>query len=248
MFRFESRKQLSQLLPVQALNKLLASMRKAAQARRALHFYSQFIRPGDLCFDIGANTGDRTKTFLELGATVVAVEPQEACIPLLQRLSKTARLYIIQKGVSDSVREELFYICEDAPTISTFSREWQTGRFAGWTWNERKLIPTTTLDALISEFGLPTFCKIDVEGFEQSVLRGLSQPLPFISFEFVREFIEQADSCIDHLVALGYKYFNYSNGESLTLSCQTWVKPEQLKRELRSSADAFSWGDVYAKH
>ncbi len=39
-------------------------------------FYSQFIRPGDLVFDIGANRGDRTEVFVQMGARVVAAEPQ----------------------------------------------------------------------------------------------------------------------------------------------------------------------------
>ncbi|MGZ4882135.1 MAG: FkbM family methyltransferase [Halobacteriota archaeon] len=216
--------------------------------RRALSFFSQFISPGDLCFDIGANRGYKTKIFLELGANVVAVEPQEACIPYLERLSTIAPLHIIPKGVGDSEGKELFYICKDTHTISTCSEEWQTGRFAAWKWNERKLIPVTTLDTLISEFGVPTFCKIDVEGFENRVLQGLSQPLPYISFEFTKEFIDQTDFCIDYLVALGHRYFNYTKGDSMALSCQTWITPEELKRELHSTKDPLSQGDVYVKH
>src|SRR6186997_854417 len=33
-------------------------------------FYKQFLSPGNLCFDIGANIGNRTRVFLQLGATV----------------------------------------------------------------------------------------------------------------------------------------------------------------------------------
>jgi len=42
-----------------------------------------------------------------------------------------------------------------------------------------------TLDAAtIETFGKPFYCKIDVEGWELDVLKGLSQPIPLISFEF----------------------------------------------------------------
>ena len=105
--------------------------------------------------------------------------------------------------------------------------------------NTRKEMPMTTLDFWLANLELRNPVRYRYGGFEHSVLRGLSQPLPFISTEFTSEFIKQVDSCLDLLVALGYRQFNYSNEESLTLSCQTWVTPKQLKRELRSSADAF---------
>ncbi len=38
--------------------------------------YGQFVRPGDLVFDIGAHVGDRVSSFRRLGARVLAVEPQ----------------------------------------------------------------------------------------------------------------------------------------------------------------------------
>ena len=40
------------------------------------NLYRQFINPGELVFDIGANTGSRSKVFMGLGARVVAVEPR----------------------------------------------------------------------------------------------------------------------------------------------------------------------------
>ncbi|MEN8172361.1 MAG: hypothetical protein ABFS03_05715, partial [Chloroflexota bacterium] len=48
--------------------------------QRMLGFYSQFIASNDLCFDVGANRGSRTKIFRQLGTRVVAVEPQAACV------------------------------------------------------------------------------------------------------------------------------------------------------------------------
>ncbi len=47
--------------------------------------YSEFVRPGDLVFDIGAHVGDRIGAFRRLGARMVALEPQPA-------LAKTLRL------------------------------------------------------------------------------------------------------------------------------------------------------------
>ena len=41
----------------------------------------------------------------------------------------------------------------------------------------------TTLDDLISSYGVPRFIKIDTEGVEDLVLRGLSQPVDQLLFE-----------------------------------------------------------------
>ncbi len=42
--------------------------------------YRQFVRPGDLVFDVGAHVGDRVASFQRIGARVVAVEPQPAMV------------------------------------------------------------------------------------------------------------------------------------------------------------------------
>jgi FkbM family methyltransferase len=44
-------------------------------------------------------------------------------------------------------------------------------------------VPVTTLDKAIDEFGVSTFCKMDVEGFEVDVLKGLSKPIPLLTIE-----------------------------------------------------------------
>ncbi len=37
-----------------------------------INFYQQFFTKGDLVFDVGANDGNRTRPFLEIGANVIA--------------------------------------------------------------------------------------------------------------------------------------------------------------------------------
>jgi hypothetical protein len=50
--------------------------RRAAMDR----LYGEFVRPGDLVFDVGAHVGDRIAAFRRRGARVVAVEPQPALV------------------------------------------------------------------------------------------------------------------------------------------------------------------------
>ncbi len=54
-------------------------------AFRLKKFYRAFIKPGMLCFDIGPHLGNRTSVWLQLGARVVAAEPQPVCIQYLQK-------------------------------------------------------------------------------------------------------------------------------------------------------------------
>src|SRR5262245_6490618 len=46
-------------------------------------FYGTLVRPGDLCFDVGANLGQSIEALVELGAKVIAVEPNAECLPVL---------------------------------------------------------------------------------------------------------------------------------------------------------------------
>lgn len=48
-----------------------------SEENNQINFYKQFIQPKDLVFDVGANVGSRVKLFLNIGAKVVAFEPQK---------------------------------------------------------------------------------------------------------------------------------------------------------------------------
>ena len=222
--------------------------------RKMLSFYSQFIKKGDLCFDVGAHVGNRTEVFLKLKAKVVCVEPQDECIKILQKRFRNKNVVLVNKGLAAKDGELKLSICERANTISTMSEKWKlavksSGRFSSYKWTKSRMVPVTTLDALIKKYGLPVFCKIDVEGFESSVLTGLSQPIPYLSFEFTREFFDDAKPCINHLLSLGYVRFNCSLGESTQMLFRTWVTSKELCQKLDKMMidDNFLWGDIYAR-
>ncbi len=55
----------------------------------------------------------------------------------------------------------------------------------------------TTRDKLIEEYGIPSFIRSDVEGYELEVLKGLSVPINMISFEYtVPEQFDRINQCI----------------------------------------------------
>ncbi|MBW4539541.1 MAG: FkbM family methyltransferase [Myxacorys chilensis ATA2-1-KO14] len=220
------------------------------QHQKLLTFYSQFLHPGDLCFDVGANVGNRTEIFVELGAKVICLEPQENCWKrLYQRFGDTKTVTIVETAIGDYEGFAELSICEDANTISTLSSKWKTsGRFSdSFEWTKTQSVPITTLDNLIERYGCPKFCKIDVEGFEVFVLRGLTQPIPFLSFEFNVELLHEVEACIQHLQTITQVEFNYSISESMELVFPSWVSANHLIDSLNHTKDKLLWGDIYAK-
>lgn len=66
--------------------------------------------------------GGMTEVFLNIGAKVVCVEPQDVCIGVLQqKYGKNPNVALVKKGLASKKGEMTFYICEGAHTISTFS-------------------------------------------------------------------------------------------------------------------------------
>ena len=125
----------------------------------------------------------------------------------------------------------------------------QSGRFKNYKWDKTEKVPVTTLDKKIKVYGIPKYIKIDVEGYELEVLKGLSNPVQNISIEFTAEDIENSYKCIDYISTLGDFTFNYSIGESLILKNHEWKSKDNIKFSLAKvcKEENKAWGDIYAK-
>jgi FkbM family methyltransferase len=223
-----------------------------APVNPAQAFYAQFVSPGDLVFDIGANLGNRTETFLALGARVVAVEPQaEIAQHLRARWAGNPDLTVLECALSDRAGSAELRV-SNAHTLSTLETGWidaitTSGRFAEYSWDQTRTVQTRTLASLIDEFGEPAFCKIDVEGFEATVLAGLDRPVKACSLEFASERIPALGRCLDRLTALGPVECNYSEGEALTMAQDDWIGAAELTAVVAKLPDELAWGDVYIR-
>lgn len=223
-----------------------------ARAAAMDRLYSRFLQRGDLVFDVGAHVGDRVASFRRLGARVVAIEPQPAMVKVLKLLyGRTSDIAIEATAVGRSSGTIELMINADNPTVSTASRNFvDAARDApGWeaqSWTKTLRVPVTTLDALIARHGIPTFIKIDVEGFEAEALAGLRQPVKTLSFEFTTIQRDVALACIERCLALGYTCFNAALGESQMLVHPDWIGGPAIARWLTELPHAANSGDIYA--
>jgi len=214
-------------------------------------FYSQFIKEGDICFDIGANYGNRTEVFLKLGAKVIAVEPQPEPANFLKRKFGNS-IVLIEKAIGAERSKAVMHLSL-ASALSSLSEEWikevQKKRFNKIKWNKKIEIEVTTIDDLINQYGRPAFCKIDVEGYEYEVLKGFSGSVDMLSFEYtIPELLDRAIQCINLVDNLGKVVFNYSPGETLQLELNQWLNSREFILLFKSlPSKGIIDGDIYAK-
>jgi len=223
----------------------------ARRNRMRAAFYRQFLQRGDLAFDIGAHVGDRTALLLKAGARVVAVEPHPQLQEKLARLfGRDPRVTLVAEAVGAEPGSAELRWPKGGLALASMSDEWigrvrDSGRF-GANWSDHAVVPVTTLDALVDRYGLPAFCKIDVEGFEEAVVRGLSDAIPSVSIEFTPEYLDSTDRTLELLCKLADYRFNYAVGETLSLAEPNWVSRDELLARLRTYGPR-SFGDVYAR-
>jgi len=228
----------------------LARRFSARQRRRLadeVALYRALVPQGALCFDVGANIGEKSEAMLLAGARVVAFEPHPLVLGELgARCAPWPGWQVVRAAVGSRSAIATLHT-RAAHGQSSLVEDWE-GQATG-----RVDVPVVTLDAAIERFGLPHYCKIDVEGWELEVLRGLSHPLPLVSFEFHLggRGVTDTRACLAVLDRQGPGEVNVTPAERAAFHWPRWMPLAEFLAwypgDLPTTLPGNPYGDIYVR-
>lgn len=174
----------------------------------AINFINGLLGPErGICFDVGANIGNHSVFFQNHFSQVVAVEANPEVFEVLAyNTRRFANVRAVNVALGEEEGEGVLTLADDANEGTGFVST--NSNVTNGT--PVKIIP---LDALTKDAeGKIDLIKIDVEGFEQQVLRGARQTLavhqPIVLFEY---YVSQqgAFNAFELLECSGYHQFYY---------------------------------------
>lgn len=160
-----------------------------------------------LLFDIGANRGDATIAGLEKGYNVVAIEPAPIIFAeLVKNFIYNRRVVPLKVAVSDSDNQRVEFYEAQEDGLSTLNKEWLTDETMPYNGKPFRTIQanTITMDTLVRIYGVPDLIKIDVEGAEWSVFKGMTEYCGKLTFEWTNVTIGEHQSQLEYLASIGY--------------------------------------------
>ena len=185
------------------------------------------------------------------GARVIALEPQSPFTRFL-KLTLPPDITLIDAAVGGFETQAEMSVSSKHPTVSSLRTDFVSDAatapgFEHVRWDSKQMVRVVTLDGLIRDHGLPSYIKIDVEGFELEVLSGLTQPVSLLSVEYLPGFIHLTNKVIDRIEQLGEYNFNPVVGEKASFLWPEWRDGKALRQWLESLPKDSPSGDLFAK-
>lgn len=139
---------------------------------------------GGIFFDVGANVGEVSEALLPLASRIVAIEPDpQSFAELNRRLGQHAICVQALVGPDDARRTFLTNTIASKGSTSVTPGDEPPGH----DYLKRTAMQAISLDSLAAMHGMPSLVKIDVEGYEMSVLDSAQAVLaakPVVIMEF----------------------------------------------------------------
>lgn len=162
-----------------------------------------------MLFDIGANRGDVVFAGTKKGFNkIIALEPAPRIYKeLVSNFLYDPRVIPLKLAVSDSIDQTIEFYEADEDGLSTINKDWLTSETMPYNGKPYRTIRanTITIDKLVEIYGEPDLIKIDVEGAEWSVFKGMTKYHGMLSFEWTNETIKEHQDQLDYLKNIGYK-------------------------------------------
>lgn len=164
-----------------------------------------------LLFDIGANAGGATAVGLSKGYKVIALD----AAPRIFRTLVTNYIYNpnvvpLKYAVSDfDYKTVEFYETLETDALSSLNKEWLTSDTMPYNGFKYRTINATTItvDTLAKIYGEPDLMKIDVEGAEWNVLKGMTKYHGELALEWTINTMVEHEKQMDYLYSIGYREF-----------------------------------------
>lgn len=193
--------------------------------RNETKFLKNFVKNDFVCLDIGSNVGYYSVLFASKGAEVHSFDPvreNHAILTLTAALNMDLAIHAHHCAVGDKAGLVEFYV----PKQTSYSRMQSNEKFET---EDRRTVELITIDQL--ELPRVDVIKIDVEGAEEKVIKGMTETLArcrpkLVMIELVEEhllnFATTVDAVFEHLAARGMvpmvlkgtKLFPYQSGRA----------------------------------
>jgi FkbM family methyltransferase len=159
-----------------------------------------------LLFDIGANRGDATLAGIQQGYKVIAVEPSRIYADLVKNFIYSLDVVPLKYAVSDKDYERVEFYEAEEDGLSTLNPDWLTSETMPYNGKPFTVtqVTTITIDTLVKKYDKPDLIKIDVEGAEWSVFRGMTQKYGRLTFEWTEATLDEHEKQLEYLAGLGY--------------------------------------------
>ena len=174
------------------------------------------LRPGDIAVDAGANFGWYTTLFARAVGTNGKVFSVEPVSETFERLKRNVEL----NEMSEVVAIHNCAVGADSGSVKMSNTEESAFAFATHSSSSADVVPLERLDDIVREhYSSVALVKIDVEGFEEEVLRGATMLVgaehpPVLQIEINDEALQRAgssrNSIMQLLAQLGYSAFHVS--------------------------------------